>query len=228
MAMINRKTIYIILLSIVLTAFVAFSLSLRNVLFLWIDLVAGFIASHKILGAAGFVALAGLSVLFGPFTSTPLIPPAVTVWGNIPTLLLLLVGWLLGNITAYLIGHHFGYPLVSKIVKKTQLDKWIEYTRDQIPFVFALLFRIATPSETGYVFGLLKYSFKKYLIATALAEIPFAILAVYASFSFLAGDWGNVIGYLIGWLVVMAVAVLFFRRGLKKRPVSEDGVRIGK
>lgn len=213
--MINRKTVYIILLALLVAVFVGLSLSLRSILFAGIDALAEFIAAHKFWGAVWFVAFAGMSVLLGPFTSSPLIPSAVAVWGNVQTLLFLFVGWLLGNSLAYLIGYRFGYPIVSKIVKKSSLDKWIEYASDKIPFSFAVLFRLATPSETGYVFGLLKYNFEKYLVATAIAEAPFAIFAVYASFSFLSHDWNQVFWYLLGWLGLMVVAVILFRYEVK-------------
>jgi uncharacterized membrane protein YdjX (TVP38/TMEM64 family) len=53
-------------------------------------------------------------------------------------------------------------------------------------FGLVLLFQLAMPSEVpGYLLGLARYNFWKYLSALALAELPYAVATIYLGSSFL-------------------------------------------
>lgn len=177
-----------------------------------VSFIDAYANKHPVLGVFLFMAFAAASVLLGPFTSTPVIPIGVAVWGSFLTTVFLLAGWLMGDILAYYIGYHFGYPVVGKIVGREKLDKWISQIADRLKFLLVVLFRLALPSETGYIFGILKYNFKKYLAAVFLGELPFAILLVYASDAFLKGN-----GLLLAGVAVAAVALILASAWILKR-----------
>ena len=80
-------------------------------------------------------------------------------------------------------------------------------------FPLLLLFRLAMPSETGYVFGLFRYDFCRYLLITFLAELPFAILIVYGSDAFIQTNWWSfAILFLVGVAIIALAYRLFIRR----------------
>jgi hypothetical protein len=59
-------------------------------------------------------------------------------------------------------------------------------------FPSILLFQIAVPSEIpGCILGALRYPFGKYLGARALAEVPFAIGAVYLGDTFVRRQYAG-------------------------------------
>ncbi len=133
-----------------------------------------------------------------------------------PTLLLLLLGWLAGGCGAYVIGRYAGQLLVGKIVGQRRLEKWIAELKPRMTFPLLLLFRLAMPSETGYVFGLLSYHFGRYLLITFLAELPFALLTVYAGDAFLRTGWWSFVALLLAGLAIIALAYYLFIRRFKK------------
>jgi uncharacterized membrane protein YdjX (TVP38/TMEM64 family) len=66
--------------------------------------------------------------------------------------------------------------------------------RADTPFGLILLFQLGLPSEIpGYVLGLARYSFGKYLLALALAELPYTIATVYLGASFVSAQSGLVL-----------------------------------
>jgi uncharacterized membrane protein YdjX (TVP38/TMEM64 family) len=160
-----------------------------------------------------FVAFAALSVLLGPFSSVPLIPFAVGSWGVHTTLFLLYSGWLCGGLVSYAAGYYWGYPLVQHIVALKKLDTWREQLSENVGLVFLLIFRIAAPSETGYLFGILRFPFLKYIGVTALAELPFAFLVVFAGDAFVSRNPFAFFGFAIAgiFLILLAVYLLYPR-----------------
>lgn len=173
-------------------------------------------SAHPLLGALAFVLLAGASVLLSPFSSIPLVPAAVIIWGAEQTFILLLVGWLLGGIVSYGIGYYVGYPAVRRFVSKQHMNEWIEALSERVDIWIAFLFRLSTPSETGYVFGTLKYDLCKYIAITFLAELPFAYLAVYASEAFINDGWIAFVVLGCIWILSISLAVRALNKRIKK------------
>lgn len=145
------------------------------------DMIRAFIRTDPSLGILAFIALAAASALISFFSSVILVPIAVMFWGEFQTAIYLLLGWILGGAAAYLIGSSAGYTILKKIYSVERID----YYKNKIPrksqFWLILLFRLAVPAEiTGYTLGIIRYHFGKFLLATLLAEIPFAFIAAYS------------------------------------------------
>jgi uncharacterized membrane protein YgcG len=153
----------------------------------------------------------------GPFTSVPLVPSAGVIWGPLHTFALLITGWLLGNSLAYFGGKYLGKYLVSKILGQQKLNSWVQVLEKRLNFFHLLLFRVATPSETGYIFGILNYSFKKYLALTLIAELPFAYITVYASQAFTQTGWSTFI-----YLGALWIAIIYFAATLFQKKVATE------
>jgi uncharacterized membrane protein YdjX (TVP38/TMEM64 family) len=211
----HKKFLYLFLLLLFVAVIFYSSAFLQSVFSRYNDVVAFYIKHHPVIGILSFLGLAALSVMLGPFTSIPLVPPAITAWGVGDTFLFLFVGWLLGDTLAFVVGRFVGYPLVAKIMGKASLDESLATLQKRLSFLLLFLFRLATPSETGYVFGILKYSFKKYFLITALVELPFAILVVYASDALLEAGWQQFVVYILIWVVIILLAIYEFRKRFK-------------
>jgi uncharacterized membrane protein YdjX (TVP38/TMEM64 family) len=170
---------------------------------------------HAVLGSLIFMALAALSVLLGPFTSAPLTPIAVGLWGAGTTIVLLLGGWLIGNIGAYMIGYYFGNPIMKNVVSAKKFNRWMEFLEQHTDMLFLFLFRLATPSETGYVFGILRYKVWKYFLITFLAELPFAFFIVYAGAAFINKGWVALICLGVAWILLVLFSLRFLNRRVR-------------
>lgn len=158
------------------------SVLLQKIFFQSVEEISGFINKNRLIGIAIFVGLGAFSAMLSPFSSIPLVPLAVAIFGNLATASLLIIGWLIGDTIAYLIGSSAGHKIIGYFVP---FEK-IEYYKNKIPkrseLWLILIFRLALPAEiTGYVLGIARYNFLKYLLVSFLAETPFAFIATYSS-----------------------------------------------
>lgn len=174
------------------------------------------VRENEILAVGIFFGFAALSVLAGPFTSAPMVPVAVLLWGNWITFGLLFSGWVTGGIVAYGIGRFIGRSVVGRIVSREKADLWREFVSERVTFVWALLFRFAMPAETGYVFGLAHYRFFAYLGITVLAEAPVAAVLVWSSDALVARDFVRFVGLIALTILIIAGAAYLLRKKTKR------------
>lgn len=158
-----------------------------------------YIAAQPVAGPVVFVVLSALSAMLAFFSSAVLVPVAVYNWGRPATAGMLWLGWLLGGACAYATGRYLGRPMVRGLVPARLADFYLRRLPAQVDFPTALLFQLAMPSELpGYLFGLLRVPFRRYLAALALVEAPFAIGTVLLGESFIRREGG--------WMLVLAIA----------------------
>jgi uncharacterized membrane protein YdjX (TVP38/TMEM64 family) len=143
------------------------------------------ITDHPVLGATLFIVFSALSAMVAFFSTAVITPVAVETWGAGPSIALLWVGWMLGGICAYGIGRSLGRPVVRALTSPDALDRFENHISSRAPFGLVLLFQLAMPSEVpGYVLGVARYRFVKYLLILGMVELPFAIGTVQLGASF--------------------------------------------
>lgn len=175
------------------------------------------ILAHPLAGALVFVLLSALSAMLAFFSGVVLVPVAVYSWGQLATMGLLWLGWLLGGMCAYAVGRGLGRPLVATIGATRRLDFYRARLPERMPFLLVLLVQLALPSEIpGYLFGLMRVRFATYLAALALAEIPFAIGTVLVGDSIVQQrGWMLLVLGMIG-AGISVQALLLLRRRLRR------------
>lgn len=217
----ERKKIELGLLIVFLVLLIYFFGSLFQASFVnFSDHLSQSVFTQSFLGPIVFVLLSAISVIFGPLSSAPLLPAAILAWGEELSFIYLFFGWFVGNCVAYLVGFFFGYPLVSRIIEKKHLTRWSKILEGGFSFWLAFIFRFATPSETGYIFGAIRYNFIKYVIISLVAELPFAVIAVFAGQAFIRAGW--ILFFVLGvlWLVIILGALELLKGELKKHPIK--------
>jgi uncharacterized membrane protein YdjX (TVP38/TMEM64 family) len=148
--------------------------------------VGELIERRPVVGMIAFVVLAALSAMAAFVSSAVLIPVAVHVWGAVTCAVLLWVGWFLGGVGAYLVGRYLGRPVVQRFVRPGTIARYEGWARSGVALVPILLIQLAVPSDVaGYVFGIVRCRPTVFLVALALAEVPYAIGAVYLGIGFL-------------------------------------------
>ena len=144
------------------------------------------IRAYPAWGVTLFIGLAAVSAMLAFFSSAALIPVAIYAWGPVTCAALLWVGWFLGGVLSYLVGRYLGRPIVTRLVRPATLARYESYAHRGAAFVPILLLQLAIPSDTaGYLFGLVRCPVGRYLVALALAEVPYAIGSVFLGASFL-------------------------------------------
>jgi uncharacterized membrane protein YdjX (TVP38/TMEM64 family) len=144
------------------------------------------IRGRPILGASLFILLAALSAMLAFMSSAVFVPVGLYVWGKTTTMVLLWAGWVAGGVCAYAISRYLGRPVVKALVSWPALERYERRISRKAPFGLVLLFQLALPSEVpGYVLGLVRYHFWKYIAALALAELPYAVATIYLGSGFI-------------------------------------------
>lgn len=174
------------MLACVILALVGTSDDLHQALLEVLDAASKLIAERPFLGAVLFVALSALSAMLAFVSSAVLVPVALYTWGETVCAVLLWLGWILGGATAYTLGRWLGRPVVRWLLPTETLDRYEDRLSTDTPFGLIVLLQLALPSEVpGYLLGLVRYPFWRYLLALALAELPYAVGTVYLGESFL-------------------------------------------
>lgn len=176
----------------------------------WADRV---VVAHEIAGAVVFVLLSALSAMLAFFSTAVFVPVAIGAWGKLLTVILLWAGWMSGGSLAYFIGRYLGRRVVRWFMPDEKLRPYETRLTALVSFPRLLLFQFALPSEIpGYVMGLLAVPFHRYLGALAIAELPFAVGAVYLGDSFLQRNEFLMIALGVAGILVTLVAAMIFHR----------------
>ncbi len=212
----HRKLISVAVLVCAVIVF-WFSVSLQGVFYDTVSFAEAYVGEHQTMGVFVFMALAAVSAMLSPFSSVPLIPVAIMVWGSTWTVAFLVAGWLGGHVITYTIGYYAGYPVAKKLVSLEAIEQYAHRFSKKSEFLLVLLFRLASPAEVpGYVLGAVRYGFVKYFLATFIAEFPFAIITVYASEALIDRKPLIVALAIAGGIAFLAVAFHLFKKQIRR------------
>jgi uncharacterized membrane protein YdjX (TVP38/TMEM64 family) len=186
------------------------------------------IATAQRLASVHPVAAALLVILFAAasamlvFVSTAVVAPfLVYTWGSVGALALLWGGWFLGGICAYAIGRYLGRPVVHRLAAPALLEHYERWVSARMPFRLVLLFQLALPSELpGYLLGLVRFSFPRYCMALALAELPYAVATVLLGAGLVERRLGLLIPVGAAAVLLSATTLAALHRRLAARPAE--------
>lgn len=180
-----RRAAALVVLCLVLAA-VASSEELHAALLQVLQAVEQIIKVHPVLGATLFVVFAAVSAMIAFVSVAVIVPVAIYTWGQGASILLLWLGWILGGVCAYGTARFLGRRVVHWLTAEAGLRRLESVVNSQTPLSLVLLLQLALPSEIpGYLLGLVRYPLPRYLMALALAELPYALATVVLGASFL-------------------------------------------
>ncbi len=137
-------------------------------------------AVQPALAMALIVAFSALAAMLAFISSWVLVPFAVFTWGPAVALVLLWSGWLLGGAASYAIGRFLGRPAVHWLVPTDLVARYEERFARSMPFHVVLLVQLSLPSEIpGYLLGVVRYSFVRYVAALGLVELAYGLATIY-------------------------------------------------
>jgi len=190
----RRSRVVVVSLLLALLVAVAAFHPLHDALAGWSERAGTVIQGHAIAGPVVFLLLSMLSAMLAFLSTAVLIPITVTAWGKTATFLLLWSGWFLGGALSFAIGRFLGRPAVRHFIPSERLDRYEREVKQLVGLPQLLLLQLALPSEIpGYITGMLRFRPSRYLLALAIAELPFAAGAVFLGESFLQGNLLTVI-----------------------------------
>jgi uncharacterized membrane protein YdjX (TVP38/TMEM64 family) len=218
----RRRVLVIVLLALLLVLVTSFA-ALHDQLVSLLPIAEQLIREQAVLGVVVFVMFAALSAMLAFVSSAVIVPVGVYVWGKIASLLLLWLGWVLGGITAYTLSRYFGRAVVQLLIPRTLIERYESVIPRRAPFGFILLLQLALPSEVpGYLLGLTRYAFGRYVAALALAELPYAVATVYLGEGFIERRIYLLIGVGLAVAVFAGLALHALHQQIVKGKVKDS------
>jgi uncharacterized membrane protein YdjX (TVP38/TMEM64 family) len=212
----KRRALVLLLLAAGL-ALVASSAQLHGWLIGLLPSADAIIRSRPVLGLAIFVLFAALSAMLAFVSSAVIVPVGVYVWGKAGCMFLLWLGWILGGLCSYALSRYLGRRVVNVLGSQTALERYETSISRRAPFALVLLFQMAVPSEVpGYLLGLARYHFWKYLAALALSELIYAVATTYLGASFIEGRTSTLIILGAGLAVFAGAALHMLHRRITR------------
>jgi len=219
----TRRRVLVIILFAVLLALATSFAALHDWVIGLLPAMEAVIREQAVLGVLVFVAFAALSAMLAFVSSAVIVPVGVYVWGKLASLLLLWLGWVLGGITAYTLSRYFGRAVVQALVPRPLIERYENLIPRRAAFGFVLLLQLALPSEVpGYLLGLTRYSFGRYVAALALAELPYAVATVYLGAGFIERRIYLLIGVGIAVAVLAGASLHALHRQIAKGRVKDS------
>ncbi len=211
-----KRNIFIFLLIVLAALLLWSSIKLQSYFYEIILFFNAFFSENPFSGTVIFLALGIFSAMFSLFSSAPLVPIGIMIWGNFLTVVLLLTGWMIGSVFAYYIGWRAIYPRIQEFISFEKIEYYRSRLSKKLEFEIILMFRMAMPAEiASYVLGSLKYDFGKYLFATFITELPFAVLTVYLGDIFLKNQFILFLILLAVLFLIMGIMFYLFHKRLK-------------
>ena len=211
----------------VITAFAAilivasvffYSLTLQQAYGNFINYAESSIREHNTKGSVTFILIEALSVMISPFSSVPFLVVAIDVWGKTTALIYSIIGGLLGATMTYLIGYFALHRLFKKLIPIDEITDNHNGIAKKSPFWLVTLFILAMPVEIpGYALGIVKYPFRKYVLATLIGHFPFYVIAVFAGYAFIEK---NIVSFVLMMILLFAMfcaALYYFYRSVKNK-----------
>lgn len=132
-------------------------------------------------GHIAYVLIAALAIVIAPFSSVPLIPLGVELWGVVPAALLSAAGWTMGSVFALLLARSFGAEFIKKLMAVDHLVQAEKYVPKNGMFLSVALLHVILPPElVSYAIGLFsRMHVVSYALATAIGVLPFAFFYAY-------------------------------------------------
>lgn len=213
----RKKTLFFILAILIIILFWTSS-GFESTFYRIVGFFEPYAQEYKAASMGIFVGLAALSTMLVSFSSIVLVPVASITFGKILTVILLLAGWCLGGILAYLIGRALGPLIIRRFfdVEKVHDYQDIMFS-GKAGFGLILLTRFVLPAEVpGYLFGAGRYHFGRYLLATVTAETPYAVATVYFFDAIVHKNMLIVIIAASIWVILASLTALVAYRQIRK------------
>jgi uncharacterized membrane protein YdjX (TVP38/TMEM64 family) len=170
-------------------------------------------------GPIAIISLRFLAALFGVVPSSPVLLAAGATEGILLGSIYVLVGALLGALTAFLIGRHLGRNFVERrgwmdALAKTKFGSWLlDEKTSQRRLMLAVFYCRLIPGinldALSYVAGVTRIATWRFLLATFGALLPYTVLLVAIGHQLVKLGPTELIIVLLGILLVSAIPVLW-------------------
>lgn len=159
-----------------------------------IEALRNYVASFGYMAVFIYIVLNVLQVVILPIPGFISVLAGVALFGPFKTSIFALLGILIGSLIAFFIGRYLGYKVVSWLITKETLDKWLNRikNKDKIILTFMFLFPFFPDDVLCFVAGLSSMSNTYFIIMITVCRIVSVFTTAYSIN-------GNIIPYNTWW-----------------------------
>jgi uncharacterized membrane protein YdjX (TVP38/TMEM64 family) len=176
--------------------------------------ITTFTIHHPFLAPFMIILFRAVAIIIPPIPGGILSFALIPVLGWFWSYVYAVIGMTIGASVAFFIARKFREPIVAKFVPLQDLHLWEKQLSHKTEFVGFLLIRLTTGpimDFISYVAGLTKISFKKFLLATLIAELPSALVYYFSGEVYKRVSQQNS-GYIgIAFILIFGVLYYFFK-----------------
>ena len=135
------------------------------------------ISKAGVLAPILYLSIQILGQIFAPLSTSALFVAGFIMFGK-TAILYAIITWFVSSITNFLIARIYGKRILKRLVGEEGVER-IERIADKIDNRSFFILRISTfylNDFAAYAFGLTKISFKRYILATIVSMIPWALI----------------------------------------------------
>ncbi|KKP71049.1 MAG: hypothetical protein UR69_C0002G0216 [Candidatus Moranbacteria bacterium GW2011_GWE2_35_2-] len=164
------------------------------------------IMGYDLLGIIFYIFAIVLAIVVAPFTSIPLIPLSVSLWGIFWTIIISTFGWTLGSMMAFWIARKYGSGIVKKFISLEKIKEHYKYIPEKNLFWYLIFLRIITPVDIlSYALGLFTdISWKIYFFTTLIGVIPTTVTLTYIGS---IPVYYQIIAFIIGIILIIPIII---------------------
>ena len=164
-----------------------------------------YVASFGYMAVIIYVVMNFLQVVILPIPGFIAVGTGVALFGPFKTSVFSLIGILSGSLLAFFIGRYFGYKVVSWLIGKEELDKWLKHieNKDKIILTFMFLFPFFPDDVLCFVAGLSSMSNGYFVIMILVCRIISVFTSAYSMN-------GNIIPFNTWWGITLWVILIIF------------------
>lgn len=191
-----------------------FFLSLKE-LFHSVESLREFILSFGFWAPVIFFILQIIQVVLAPIPGGAVVVAGGYIFGTIPGLFLSLAGSLVGSVIVFLLGRHWGRPLVIKFVGQKLFDKYMGLFDKNGLLLFVIFLLPYLPDDAVCALaGLSKISLRRFTLLVLIGRIPSMLVTILITNGLLQGSFLLWLSIGTGILILLGIA-FFFRNRLE-------------
>jgi uncharacterized membrane protein YdjX (TVP38/TMEM64 family) len=182
-----------------------------------------FILSFGIWSPVVFFLLQVLQVVLAPIPGGAVVVAGGYIFGTITGLLLCLGGALVGSVIVFLLGRHWGRPLVIKLVGQKLFDKYIGLFDKNGLLLFIIFLLPYLPDDAVCALaGLSKISLRRFILLVIVGRVPSMLVTILITNGLFQGSF--LLWICIGTVLLILLGIAFFYRNrleswiLSKKP----------
>lgn len=184
-----------------------------------IQALRNYVASFGYMAIIIYIFLNFLQVVILPIPGVVSVATGVALFGAFNSSIFSLIGIVVGSIVAFYIGRILGYKVVSWLIGKESLDKWLKNikNKDKIILTFMFLFPFFPDDVLCFVAGLSSMSSSYFIIMIIICRIISVFTTAYSLNGSIIPytNWWGILIWSILILLTILTTVFIYKKGDK-------------